>query len=533
MKSRLIASGLALLVGAVLWADGTRAAPTPEDRRATQEMINRGNAHRASFVQKRADFLKAFDAWKKDTSAANRAAAIAQRDSMRQERAKLKANRDSVIAKVDSTFDTNEPAGTNVQYDPECTDYGYTSSRCFVRICEPSFTSPDDVATTKIHEFEHVRQKQAGRWGPGNVPQVCTFEYHQLEFGAYEAEMDADFGKRTSLSLDTKIEILQRKAEHLQGMIDDLGIKIGDEKVRRTLQGSSVETQVTLTNDAQLARTVGGMFENQQSWMTTPPAFSCFLDAERETTFTMTVQVPPGAPLNSGNEVMGHANAPGGVMASDFFFVNVIPAVDVKKGSNVSGQPGEWVEFHFTLRNEGPASDQFDANVSSVLGWPLAQSHWLVTLGPGESADLQSSVLIPSGAPHTTDLLTCTAFPPVDPAQVDHDWLYAETEAGAAEVGGRQDLSLALMPAVPNPFTGQTLLRFVLPASGPVDLGIYDVAGRRVRVLVSPAEPVAPGAHTVRWDGTDDHGTRVASGMYFARLRACDRGVVRKMVVLN
>jgi hypothetical protein len=36
--------------------------------------------------------------------------------------ADLKANRDSIIAKVDSVFDTNEPAGTDVQYDPECTD---------------------------------------------------------------------------------------------------------------------------------------------------------------------------------------------------------------------------------------------------------------------------------------------------------------------------------------------------------------------------------------------------------------------------
>jgi hypothetical protein len=421
-----------------------------------------------------------------------------------------------------------------VQYDPECSDYGYTSSRCFVRICEPSFSSPDEVATTKIHEFEHVRQKQAGRWGPGNVPQPCTDDFHRLEYEAYQAEINADFGRRTSLSIDSKIMILERKIEHLQAMIDNLGIRLRGDKLKRALPGTDVETEVTLTNDAELERAVEAAFPNQAGWATFPPVASCLLAAGRDTTFSMTVAVPPEAELGMGNEVFGDAFAPDGSQASDIFFIHVIPAVDVTKGSNVSGQPGTWVEVHFTLTNESSSPSAVEAIVSSTLGWALETNHWALVLEAGEVADLQTSVMIPPGAPHVTDLLTCTAFLPADPTQTDHDWLYAETEAATTGVGGREDLALAMMPAVPNPLVGQTTLRFVLPAEGPVELGIYDVAGRRVRTLMRPGDgTVAAGVHTARWNGTDEHGARVASGVYFARLRAAERGVVRRIVVLK
>jgi flagellar hook assembly protein FlgD len=49
-----------------------------------------------------------------------------------------------------------------------------------------------------------------------------------------------------------------------------------------------------------------------------------------------------------------------------------------------------------------------------------------------------------------------------------------------------------------------------------VELVLFDARGRRVRALV--AGKYDPGEHTVTWDGTDDQGRPVASGVYFARL---------------
>ena len=189
MRTKTILLFLVLGIGIFGLATVLCAGPTEQQRQDIQNQINHGNPLRTDYVKERQDFLNSYDKWDANKTEANRQAALQQAGEMDAAAAKLKANRDSIIAKVDSTFDTNEPPGTDVQYDPECSDYGYTSAECYIRICEPSFTSPDEVATTKIHEFEHQRQKQAGRWGPGNTPQACTYEFHSLEFDAYEAEL--------------------------------------------------------------------------------------------------------------------------------------------------------------------------------------------------------------------------------------------------------------------------------------------------------------------------------------------------------
>lgn len=67
----------------------------------------------------------------------------------------------------------------------------------------------------------------------------------------------------------------------------------------------------------------------------------------------------------------------------------------------------------------------------------------------------------------------------------------------------------------PNPFNPSTRLLFTLPERGHVSLEVYDIAGRRVRSLADRAYPA--GNHAIDWDGTDQSGRPVASGIYFAR----------------
>ena len=70
----------------------------------------------------------------------------------------------------------------------------------------------------------------------------------------------------------------------------------------------------------------------------------------------------------------------------------------------------------------------------------------------------------------------------------------------------------------PHPVRGHATLRYALGETGPVDLAIYDVAGRRLRTLVS--EPRSAGAHAVSWDGADDRGRALSSGVYLYVLQA-------------
>ncbi len=87
----------------------------------------------------------------------------------------------------------------------------------------------------------------------------------------------------------------------------------------------------------------------------------------------------------------------------------------------------------------------------------------------------------------------------------------------------------ALEVNYPNPFNPSTLIRFELPHSSGVRLSIYDILGRCVRNLVDGHR--SAGMHAVVWDGTDNLGQKVPSGVYMYRLSAGSSTAVRKMIL--
>jgi hypothetical protein len=92
--------------------------------------------------------------------------------------------------------------------------------------------------------------------------------------------------------------------------------------------------------------------------------------------------------------------------------------------------------------------------------------------------------------------------------------------------------TFALHQNYPNPFNPSTTIGFSVSQSGPAMLEVYDVTGRHVRTLLRGN--VAAGQHTVQWDGRDDRGFSVGSGVYFYRLRAGANSVAsRKMLLLK
>jgi hypothetical protein len=93
------------------------------------------------------------------------------------------------------------------------------------------------------------------------------------------------------------------------------------------------------------------------------------------------------------------------------------------------------------------------------------------------------------------------------------------------------EAGLVLESPRPNPAAGGvTAFSSRLESEGAVSLVIYDVAGRRVRDLVSAMRPA--GSYTDAWDGRDDDGRAVRAGVYFARLVAAGRAAGRSFVVL-
>ncbi len=98
-------------------------------------------------------------------------------------------------------------------------------------------------------------------------------------------------------------------------------------------------------------------------------------------------------------------------------------------------------------------------------------------------------------------------------------------------VGDGLPRHLVFHGAVPNPFNPATDIKFSLPGNASVDLGIYDIAGRLVRTVVS--RTMVAGAHSERWDGRDNSGLSVASGIYFARLRVDSETSIKRMALVR
>ena len=83
----------------------------------------------------------------------------------------------------------------------------------------------------------------------------------------------------------------------------------------------------------------------------------------------------------------------------------------------------------------------------------------------------------------------------------------------------------------PNPFNAETVIEFTTTTEGHVEVAVFDLLGQRVRTLTG--EQRIAGTHQLRWDGRDQRGRRVATGIYLYRLTTTDRILTRKMLLLR
>jgi len=105
-----------------------------------------------------------------------------------------------------------------------------------------------------------------------------------------------------------------------------------------------------------------------------------------------------------------------------------------------------------------------------------------------------------------------------------------ETEAVVTPAGGSSiPRGYALQPNYPNPFNASTNIGFQIPSAGHVSLTIYDVLGRKVRYLVDRRQEA--GNYIARWNGRNDQGQVVKSGVYFCVFEAGSQRQTVKMVL--
>ena len=83
----------------------------------------------------------------------------------------------------------------------------------------------------------------------------------------------------------------------------------------------------------------------------------------------------------------------------------------------------------------------------------------------------------------------------------------------------------------PNPFNPETEISYVLPTACFVELSVYNLLGQKVRTLVDESQ--SAGLKNVKWDGKDENGVNVASGVYFYKIKAGEFTQSKKMVIIR
>ena len=83
----------------------------------------------------------------------------------------------------------------------------------------------------------------------------------------------------------------------------------------------------------------------------------------------------------------------------------------------------------------------------------------------------------------------------------------------------------------PNPFNPSTTIEYAVPQSGNVTIDIYNLVGQRIKTLVDDA--FSAGRYKTVWDGKDNAGVNVSSGIYFYSISSGNVSIVKKMVLIK
>jgi hypothetical protein len=184
-----------------------------------------------------------------------------------------------------------------------------------------------------------------------------------------------------------------------------------------------------------------------------------------------------------------------------------------------------------------PAGEKWEgvlvaANNSTVSNPDAGYGEWLITNGTATDTCRVGDAAPYSYVPQLSDAVHVTgivmyAYSIYTLQPRDDDDI---CEPGDAGVDGGATLPTRLEMGVrPNPMLDGAEIRFALPATGNVNLKIYNVKGELVKTLASGRTEA--GEHTVGWNGTNGRGNRVTSGIYFLRLETQAGSAVSKLVV--
>jgi hypothetical protein len=245
------------------------------------------------------------------------------------------------------------------------------------------------------------------------------------------------------------------------------------------------------------------------------------------------------APLTNGRAILATTKAPAGIWLYTTYFT-----FDDSVGGNNNGQiePGETIDIYATIENGGNSTaysvngtlqtDDPDANV--IQGTAIFGE---IPAGTNASNSSSPFVVQISATPSDTTIGFALHIDANSGAYQKSDYFtfYIFGSPGVKELKSNafRTISLAVNP---NPFVNTVNIKCMIPVTGnelhDISLGIYDVTGRLVKSFY-PESSIMNHESSFLWDGTDDHGRRVAGGVYFVNLDVAGDQYRTKVILLK
>lgn len=177
------------------------------------------------------------------------------------------------------------------------------------------------------------------------------------------------------------------------------------------------------------------------------------------------------------------------------------------------------------------AHNQLLTQISSGVQW-LNENPAAGTIAPGDSLE----VLLIADATGLQDSIyqATLVINSNDPVNGNLMAPYVTLEVGqVTDINDQSDLpkTFALNPNYPNPFNPTTTIAYQVPRQSDVRIEIYNMLGQRVRTLLNDRKE--PGVYQAVWNGRNDSGVQVGSGVYLYRMVAGDYTQVRKMILMK
>jgi hypothetical protein len=209
----------------------------------------------------------------------------------------------------------------------------------------------------------------------------------------------------------------------------------------------------------------------------------------------------------------------------------VSPLFDLTGGANITISYWRWYSNNLGLN---PGGDYWTVQITNDGGLTWTNIEYtLASTNVWEQVVFDFSAAFPQAGLVQLRFIANDVTPSSLVEALVDDFMLVGTFDSMTPVEDAPQLRLAfdLSQNHPNPFNPRTTVSFSLDRTGPATLNVYDAKGSLVKVLVN--ENLPAGAHTATWNGDDQTGRPVASGVYFYRLDADGRSLGKRMLLVK